>query len=183
MVEEYRKVHPDSQMSIIYESRKDWYEYEWLKVEQDIRSGIFSDFIERGNCMIQHYDGSTQLIEHSQLALQTYDDIIVDTIHHKIYLPWHKLTSKDLHTQTSTSEILEIALQHLDTDIPNTKLPVGAYAKNKNDMTAKIIIPLKKLIEKYCDKDLMFTCSGSLSSFSIRLSPGKVKFGIVKKLS
>gem|GEM_PF-5182418 len=37
--------------------------------------------------MIQHYDGSTQLIEHSQIALQTYDDIIVDTIHHKIYLP------------------------------------------------------------------------------------------------
>ena len=132
--------------------------------------------------MIQHYDGSTQLIEHSQIALQTYDDIIVDTIHHKIYLPWHKLTSKDLHTQTSTSEILEIALQKLDTDIPNTQLPVGAYAKNKNDMTAKIIIPLKKLIEKYCDKDLMFTCSGSLTGFSIRLSPGKVRFGIVKKL-
>ena len=59
----------------------------------------------------------------------------------------------------------------------------SAYAKNKNDMTAKIIIPLKKLVEKYCDKDLMFTCSGSLTSFSIRLSPGKVRFGIVRALS
>gem|GEM_PF-3547173 len=49
-------------------------------------------------------------------------------------------------------------------------------------MTAKIVIPLKKLIEKYCNKDLMFACSGSLSSFSIRLSPGKVRFGIVKPL-
>lgn len=181
-ISDYSNDYPDSQMCVIYESRKDWYEYDGIKIEQDIRNWAYSDFIERGNCIIQHYDWSTQLLDHSQVPLQTYDDIIVDTIYHKIYVCWQVLTSKDLHSQTATSEILEIVLQYPDSDVHNAKLPRSAYSKNKNDMTAKITIPLVKLVEKYCNKDLLFTANGSLSNFTIRISPWKVKFGIVKKV-
>ncbi|MEI7478079.1 MAG: hypothetical protein WCJ81_06410 [bacterium] len=52
----------------------------------------------------------------------------------KIYIQGQKLTSKDLHSQTGTIEMLMTALPQIGSDISNKQLPLSTYSKSKNDM-------------------------------------------------
>jgi len=72
----------------------------------------------------------------------------LDTINNKIYLRGKKLTSKELHSQTTTVDILRILLNNINKDIPNKSLPQSSYSKNKNEMLGKIVLPLISLLEK-----------------------------------
>jgi hypothetical protein len=53
----------------------------------------------------------------------------------KIFLRGQKLTSKDLHSQSATVELISRLVKNINQEIPNKNLPISTYSKNKNDMT------------------------------------------------
>lgn len=183
MVSDYKLSHPDSYMSIIYESRKDGLEFEWVKIEQNLSEWIFSPCISGSKYLIEHYDGSIELINSSEDGLlSTQDDIVIDSIAGKIYVQGNKITSADLHSQTTTCEVLIVALKNLWTEFSNAKLQASSYSRNKNEMISKVITPLKALVEKYLDKKIDMTCSWSISYYHMRLNPSKVRFAIIRRI-
>ena len=54
--------------------------------------------------------------------------------------------------------MLLTALKNIGVDISNKELPISSYARSKNDMVGKIIIPLVKLIKEKVNKDLPLEC-------------------------
>lgn len=45
--------------------------------------------------------------------------------------------------------MLKVLIENMGKEIPNSKLPVSTYSQNKNEILGKVILPLKKLTEKY----------------------------------
>jgi hypothetical protein len=62
------------------------------------------------------------------------EDIILDTINDRVYLYGQKLTSKDLHSQNTTVEILGLLVKNINKEITNKSLPISSYSINKNEM-------------------------------------------------
>ncbi len=71
-----------------------------------------------------------------------------------------KLTSADIHSQNTTIDMLRILLENIGQEVSNSKLPVSTYSQNKNEILGKVILPIKKISEKYFSKELSLTCSG-----------------------
>lgn len=183
MVSDYKQINQDSNMSVIYESRKDGYEFEGVKIEQNLNEWIFSPCISGSKYLIEHYNGSIELINSSEDALlSAQDDFIIDTIAGKIYIQGNKITSSDLHSQVTTCEVLAVAIKQIWVEFSNSKLQSSSYSRNKNEMISKVITPLKVVIEKYLGKRLDIICSGSISNYTIRLNPSRVNFGIIRRI-
>lgn len=182
MVLYYKTLHPDSYMSIIYESRKDGLEYEWVKIEQDLKSWIFSPCISWSAYKITHHDGSIELLTNNDISSSFNDEVVLDTISSKIYIQGQKITSKDLFSQSSTCDVLQILLQNPWISLSNAKFPPSSYSRNKWDMISKVIVPIKELIKNHLGKILDIECIGNGTSYTMKYTPSKVSFGIISKI-
>ena len=166
--------------SIDVDSHEDGWETGWVQLEQWRSRGIYSDFC-RGSHSVSIYTGND-----SSLSFGTYDacreatcDIILDSIKRKILIQWEKVTSKELHSQATTCDILCMLVQSLGEDISSTNLPQSSYTTNKNDMLWKIVGPLIKTIETKTQKRLPLSCSGWTTQFVLRLDPSDVSIGVI----
>lgn len=143
---------------IIYANRVDGVEYEGLRFEQDLRQGIYSEFLDSSSCILKMADGKVQ-IGNCDTTIKNYKTgILLDMLNNKIYINGRKLTSEDLHSQTATVDILKILIENTGKDVSNKDFPVSSYSKNKNDMLGKIVLPLIELIEKETGKKLPLIC-------------------------
>ncbi len=123
--------------------------------------------------------------EEIPITKKTYNsvDIMINTIENKIYIWWKKLTSKELHSQSMTIELLTKLLQQPKQTLYNQDLTPSSYSKNKNDMNSKIIIPLKRVIKKRLGKALQLSCMWQLHHFFIERDPNNIKIAIVQQNS
>jgi hypothetical protein len=138
-------------------------------VEQDIRNGIFSAFVGKDQYRYDGNHGDSYLAKHAEIIEKETEGILLDTIENRIYFDGKKTDSSGLKSQNATIQILERLLARPGKEISNDELPASAYAKNKNEMTGKIILPIVKLAE--CDGRyrLPITCSGTVSRYFIKL--------------
>lgn len=181
VIEDYKEKHKNSSMCTIFESRSDGYEYDWIKIEQDVRNWIYSPFINRSNCTICHHDWSIEFIDESLLDLGAKDDVVINMVNNRIYILWKKLTSKELTSQITTVEVLNLLLSKPSHELKSSELGSSSYKRSKNDMLSKVIAPIKKIVESSCSKDLHITCNWNNNSYTIKLNLWKVKFGIIRK--
>lgn len=180
-VEETKKYIP--WVKLLYANWLDWVEKEWLKVEQDLEKNIFSNFIPRNSLVLENINWDSKIIDRDFLEKNYIDWLVLDFISKKIYLDSEKLTSKELHSQNTTIEILEILLKNLWKEVSNKDLPRSSYSTNKNEMIWKIIWPLTKLIEKRKKVKLNLECKWSLSKFYLKLSKNnKIDISIIRKI-
>jgi hypothetical protein len=115
--------------------------------------------------------------------IKNYDTgLLLDLINNKMYINGRKLTSGDLHSQTATIEILKILIEHIGKDISNKELSSSGYAKNKNEMIGKIVMPLIELVEKETGKKLPLICKGSIYDFYIKLNKSDIDIAIIDKI-
>lgn len=168
--------------ALLYNSRWDWWAKEWLIIEQAITQNIFSNFVPRGNRVLQTYDGGIMVWEKDILVQEAQHDIILDMVHGKIFVRWKKLTSQELHSQNATVELLSMLFSNLDTEISNKLLSASSYSKNKNEMVSKIVLPLKKVLQEKLDKDLPIECSWKLSLFGVKLKKNSIRVGFLKAM-
>jgi len=171
-------------MTIDFSSFQDDYSTDWVKLEQynsrQINSSMVSKYVLK---KLTEKKLEKQGIEYEEVLLNLGDCLFLDAVNNKIYLHWKKLTSKDILSQTSTIEIMKIAIENIWQEITNRKLPPSSYSKNKNEMVWKIISPLTHFIKEKTWIELPFSCTGSLWNFFIKLNPSSLKINIIERLS
>jgi len=166
----------------IYLNRVDGVEREWIKCEQDIGSGIYSEFLDSSSCVLKTSDGKVKLGDCEKMINDHKQGILLDMINNKIYIHGRKLTSSDLHSQTATVDILKILIENIGKDVSNKEFSTSSYSKNKNDMQGKIIIPLIELVQKEFNKKMPLVCKWSLYDFYVKLNPSDIEIAVIDKL-
>jgi len=172
----------------------------WLNLKLDYSS--FYDWYERSGVKLEQYRSKWELsIFSSEYVLTKYNSwnitifsweysefswkiswLTLDLVKRKIYLDWKKLTSKEIHSQNTTIDILEMLLDRLWEDISNKEFPKSSYSNNKNEMVGKIVLPLLKLIHKENRVEFPLVCKGSITDFYVKLSENNLDISVIKKL-
>ncbi len=147
-----------------------------LHIEKWQSEQLLSPYDGKDQFVLVDWDGNKQFISHADIYTQDYD-LVIDFIQNKIIINKEPLTSKELHSQRMSIDILRILLDRLNEDVANTSLPVSSYSQSKNEVQGKIIIPLTKLVKEKTGKDLLLTCKGTNTSFFLKLSKGDIRLG------
>lgn len=168
---------------LIYASWLDGIETTGLTCEQDLLLQKTSHYISSNMLVLETPWEHKCFWSYEELIKSKDVDILLDTVHMKIYTQWSKLTSKDLHSQTGTIEMLTTALKYLNTDISNKTLPLSSYSKSKNEMVWKIVLPFIKIVKEKLQKDLPLECYWGMYDYYLRLKKHDIKFGIMRKVT
>lgn len=168
---------------IMYLSRIDGVENQWLQCEQDISQWKYSEFLNSSSCILKMADGKVYLGDCETMINDHKKWILLDMINSKIYINGRKLTSSDIHSQTATVDILKVLINNMGKDISNKEFAISSYSKNKNDMQGKIIIPLIELIQKEFAKKLPLICKWSIYDFYLKLNPSDIDIAMIDKLN
>lgn len=169
---------------LLYASWRDGFEEKGLFCEQDLFIQKPSKFLHANLLMMEvlsgqwwvHFGSYEQLVTHMDV------DIVLDTINMKIYAFGQKVTSKELHSQFGTIEMLLTTLEHLGNDVSNKQLPISSYSKSKNDMVWKIILPLTRFVKEKLNKELPIECYWGMYEYYLRLKKSNVRFGVMKRV-
>lgn len=167
---------------IIYANWIDGIEHEGIKYEQDTANDMYADCIKWARYKVKYTDGWMFFGSYEECIKKIDKGIVLDTVHNKMYINWRKLTSSDLHSQAATVDILISLIENIGKEIDNKSLPLSWYAKNKNEMIGKIIVPLVDLIQKECKERLPLFCRGSIYDFSMRLQHSNIWIALVQKI-
>lgn len=167
---------------LVYSSRSDGIETEWIKVEQDLRRDIRSQFCKNTNHKLINWDKTTFLKDRQAIIKDQNNDVIVDCSKNKIFIKWKIRTSKELHSQFTTVEIFSWLIKNNTKTISCKDLSPSSYTKNKNEMITKVIKPFIKLIEKEFGKTITITCIGSVSNYKMEFDLKDIKIGLLKEL-
>nr|MDD3719855.1 hypothetical protein [Candidatus Gracilibacteria bacterium] len=151
-------------------------------VEQFISNEIYSKYIDKNKIQYKDNKGNNYLGDYSDLIEKQNNGLLFDMINNKIYLNGEKLTSKDIHSQNTTIEIVTKLLENIGEEISNKEFSVSSYSTNKNEMLGKIILPLIKLIEEKTGEKLSLVCKGSITDFYVKMGEINLTIGIIKKL-
>lgn len=170
-------------VKLLYANWLDWIENKWYIIEQDLEKWIYSEFINKNSLLIENIGAGTYISHNFSIEKINNNWLVLDLINKKIYLDWEKLTSKHIHSQNTTIDILKKLLSYKWKDISNKDLPKSSYSTNKNEMLWKIIIPLVKLIEEKKKIKLPLICKWTISDFYLKLSDSNLNISIVKNLS
>lgn len=167
----------------IYLNWIDGVENKWIKWEQDIIKGMYSEFLDSSSCVLTKADGTMQLGECEMMIDNHKKWLLLDLINNKIYINGRKMTSSDLHSQTATVDILKILIENIGKDISNKDFVSSSYSKNKNDMQGKIIIPLIELVQKELNKKIPLICKWSMYEFYLKLNPSDIDIAIIDQIN
>ncbi len=141
-----------------------------ITLEKNIFQDLYSKHEENKSLLIKDsYDRITYAQSLDEVLNRNYD-ILLNLIENKIYIQSKGITSKELHSQRMTIDIIKTLLSQKGQEISNQDLPASAYAESKNEMTGKIIIPLKKIVKEKTGKDLLLSCHGSNTHFFLKLA-------------
>lgn len=166
-----------TQAQFVHLPWRDWYwSQEGLVIDQYISEGSYSSFVQAWSVLFLWWNGSCYVDNHETILWKESQWIVLDAIYSKIYLDGTRLTHKDLQSQSTTVDVVSRLLDADGEYVSNASLPVSSYMKNKNEMLGKIILPFARLVKKSYDIDLDLECSGSFSSFQMRLRMGRENF-------
>ncbi len=164
-----------------YSSFDDWVSSDWVKVDQFITKEIYSKYIDNTKYKYKDNKWKTYIWDYNDIIEAEKEWLLFDMISNKIYLDWKKLTSKDIHSQTTTIEILIKLLESSSKEILNKDLSISSYSKNKNEMVWKIILPFIKFIDSKTGYKLNISCTWSITDFKIVMSDVKLKIAILDR--
>lgn len=102
-------------------------------------------------------------------------DILLDCTSNRLYVNDKRVTSEELHSQTTTIDVLQMLMKHIGKDVHSKELPPSSYSKNKNTMLSKIVLPFLKLTKRELNKDFPLMCNGMLYDFCMRLGKTDIK--------
>lgn len=166
-------------IEVPYISFIDGFSSQGVMIEKWDKEEVWSSFDKTNHLFLHDWEGNKQLLE--KLAPEELDyDVILDMVQNKIIIGKKYLTSKELHSQRMTLDILRALLFRLDQEVPNNELSVSSYSQNKNEMQGKIIIPLTKLILDKTGKKISLTCKGSNIKFYLKLGKSDLKLGYIQ---
>lgn len=171
-----------SWVKIEYSSYEDWDTSDWIILEQYISESVYSSYVEKDFVIMKNNRNESIIGKYNSLIAIVDDWLLLDTISSKMYYNWEKLTSKDIHSQNSTVEILATLVENVWIEVTSASLPKSSYSKSKSEMIGKIIVPLIKFIENKTWEKFPLVCKWNLLDFFIKLWDTNLKISIIKKL-
>lgn len=169
----------DKSIAMIYMNRQDGYEYPWLQCEQDVSIHLYPERIQQTAYQLITLDGETIVWWYDDLLESYHGDILMDMVKMKLTISWKPLSSKDLHSQSATIEILSYLLDHIGEYVTSPQLPQSSYTKSKTEFQWKIIWPLCALIEKTLGIVLPITIEWTGRRFSVKIDRILCSMGIL----
>jgi len=166
-----------------YVSWIDWTISDWVIVEQYVSKTVFSDYLSKDKVVYKNAKWEVKYVDYNEHLFNNSNWLILDMIEKKIYLKWKKLTSKDLVSQSSTIEVLELLINNLWEEISSEDLPYSSYSKNKNQMLWKIILPFLSFVQDSFWEKIPLVCKWSQNSFILKLEKTNLEIGVIKKIS
>ncbi|PIV90271.1 hypothetical protein COW46_05340 [Candidatus Gracilibacteria bacterium CG17_big_fil_post_rev_8_21_14_2_50_48_13] len=111
----------------------------------------------------------SEYIFSNQQEFSLEKELVVDTLHKRIFVRGNKVTSNEISSQTFTISLLNLLLQAEERTINVSQLPKATYCQNRQEMQSKILTPLSKLISSKLNKNLIFDCIESEEELRIRM--------------
>ncbi len=146
-------------VSLAYSSWRDGVSTDGVRLEQYLSKKIYSSYAQAGDVRYSDSLGNSYCSDYDTLLARETESILLDTIAGRIYIKGNKLTSADIHSQNTTIDMLRILIERIGEEVSNSKLPVSTYSQNKNEILGKVVLPLRKIVEKYFDREISITCS------------------------
>lgn len=169
-------------VSLIYTSRHDGMESEGIVLEQDLNNNTHSEFSQNTNYKVINWDQSVFLRNYQSAIEEKYNDILIDMAKNKIHIQGKICTSKDLHSQSVTCEILSRLIKNNVKKISSKDLSPSSYTKNKNEMITKVINPLVKIIQQRFNRVITVSCNWSVANYSIEFDFKDLKIWLLEEL-
>ncbi len=170
-------------VSLDHASWRDGYSSDGIRVEQYITGKIYSEYTHEGDVLFSDSFGKSYSWEYDTMIKNETDCLLLDTIWWRIYLQGTKLTSKDIHSQNTTIDMIQLLLDNIWKEVSNSRLPISTYSQNKNELLGKIVIPIKKITREYFWSEIALTCSGWITEYYLKLDPDEsIRIGIIRKL-
>lgn len=168
-----------SQLEMAYISFIDGFPTYGFCLEKSLKDNLKSIFDRPEQIVLEDWSGHKHFLASIEDLQSLKYDIVLDRIQNKIMINQKKLSSKELHSQKMTIDVLVLLLGKIERDIPNTALPHSSYASNKNEMQGKIILPMTKLILEKTGKKMLLTCKGTNTRYYLRLSKSDLNLGVL----
>ncbi len=160
---------------IDYASWLDGIEDDSVKVEQNLSSKFYSNFISPGSVYVKHF--SSKGFHHTDIYTpENFEkergarSLVLDSVNNEIWVRKTRLDSKAIHTSTATIKVLKVLLEHLGKEVRNNKLPQSTYTEDRNEFQSKIVSPLNKAVRKELEKELPIEIHGSFDEFTVKLT-------------
>lgn len=167
--------------SLIYASWRDGISNDGVRLEQYISRSIYSAYTRIGDVIFRDSHGNSYCDNYESIIERESGCILLDTLSSRIYIGWKKLTSKDLHSQYSTIDVLKILMKNMWQEVSNTQLPLSTYSQNKTELLTKIVRPIKLLIQEYSGQEPSIYCSWGIGSYYLRLEKDDdIRIGIIE---
>ena len=169
--------------SLDYASWRDGYSADGVQVEQYLTDKIYSRYTREGDVLFSDSFGKSYSWDYDTMIKTETDCLLLDTIWGRIYIQGTKLTSRDIHSQNTTIDMMKILLENIGEEISNSTLPISTYSQNKNELLGKIILPIKRITKEHFAKEIALTCSGWITQYYLRLDKDEsIRIGIIRKL-
>ena len=170
-------------VSLDYASWRDGYSSDWVRVEQYISSQIYSEYTREGDILYTDSFGRSYSGDYDMITKNETDGILLDTIWGRVYIQGTKLTSKEIHSQNTTIDMLKLLLTNIGKEVSNSKLPISTYSQNKNEILSKIILPIKKITKERFGKEIALTCVGWITQYYLKLDTDEsIRIGLIRTL-
>lgn len=165
-----------SDAQILYSNWIDGIEIEWLKIEQDIIRWMYSSFLQYNTVVLDIGSRGKKLWKYEYLVLSE-EDIILDTIKKRIWIWGMKLTSTEIHSQSTAIDILSYLIAHPNENIDAQTFGISSYTLSRHEMTGKIIHPLIRQVLIKTGKKLNIETTSTDRWFTIFYTPWDIKIG------
>jgi len=172
----------DIDARVVYSSRRDWSSYTWANIDQFLSSKKYSKYIRKWTVVYSDMQWNKSIMTMGQAMSLSEDGFLLDGVSKKIWYNGEKLTSKDLVSQSTTVEVMLMLFKHINKDISNKTLERSSYARNKNEMLSKVVLPFKKYVKKMTKEVLPLDCKGGLYDYIIRLGETTIPFHRVSRV-
>lgn len=155
---------------------------QWWMVEQNINNQNYSEHVAQWTIIYRDNKWTHRQWQYDELINSSEADIMLDSINRKCFVKWAKVTSDQLKSQSTTTEILIKLLESKEWRIQNNELEPSSYSRQQNQMLWKIILPLKRLTKEIFGEELIIECHGTLREFDLILQPNKLIIWYISKL-
>lgn len=158
-----------------------------VTVEQNIPTGVYSEFITKDAVRMTKYENGKIEIkiatEDKVLELVKDSDLTLDVRNHKILIAGEPLHSKEIFSAKATVDIMQKILSEPCNKISNKDFANSSYGQSRYDLHSKILIPLNKALQSHLGKKLDFHISGGMyDDFSVCVNLQKLKISVIENI-
>ena len=175
-----KSIYTNTQLE--YSSYDDWASSNWIIVEQNIASWVFSKYIDQTKFIYKNNFWDSYIWDFVEILSKERNWLLFDMINNKIYLDSVKLTSKNICSQTTSIGVITKLLENEWKEVSNKDFPLSSYTTNKNDMVWKIVLPFIKFIEQKTWYSIPFECKWGLTDFYLKIEKVKLKIWTIDRI-